>query len=741
VQFGAGISASDLTFTHTGNSNDVVISIANSTDTLTIKDQFLYFYNVLDTQPGRIELLKFADGSSMDWEDIIQTLNETAGTSGNDTIYGFAYEDLLDGGAGNDFLSGGNESDTYIFGHGYGADTVRDNGSILAGDTDIVRFKDAALSDVTLLRNGSSDDLKIAINGTSDVLTVQGQLNILYGFFNFIPDRIERFEFAGGAVLSWEDVIQHFNTTAATSGNDTIYGFAHEDTLSGGGGDDYLAGGREDDTYVYTRGDGHDVIDEVTDAQTSAFDTLMLHGITPSQVSLVRDGNDVTLVFAESAPGAGDAGSVRLKHELNNWFGEAVEQVTFDNGTVWTQNDLRLMLLAQASTAGNDSITGFNVNDTICGGTGNDTMDGGAGDDTYIYARGDGNDVIIEGAGSGISTTDKLVLENINPAAVNLVLSGNDVTLVIAESTSGDGDGGLIVLKDEFTDWFSRGVETIEFANGTIWTQAQIRTMLISSAGTPGNDVINGSNLNDVLAGGHGNDTIAGGAGDDTYLYARGDGNDVIAEGTSGNFSTVDRLILSGIDPASITLGRNDKDTTLYIAESAPGAGDGGSILLKDEYEEFFSVGVETIVFADVTWTQADLRLKWLAQSSTAGNDTVTGFNGADTIRGGAGNDMLSGRSGADTYIYAAGDGTDVIDDQGGIGEINTLRLQGIAASNVTVVHNANDAILLIGDHGAEGRITIRQQFNAAWISSVTFDTAPSGSVKPLPRMRSQTMA
>jgi Ca2+-binding RTX toxin-like protein len=145
---------------------------------------------------------------------------------------------------------------------------------------------------------------------------------------------------------------------------------------------------------------------------------------------------------------------------------------------------------------------------------------------------------------------------------------------------------------------------------------------------------------------------------------------------------------------------------------------------LKEEFEEWFSQGVETLEFADgTTWTRADLRLKWLAQSSTAGNDTIVGFSGADSIQGGTGNDVLSGSNGADTYIYAAGDGTDVIDDQGGSGA-NSLVLQGIAPSNVTIVHNANDAILLIGDHGAEGRITIRQQFNSptSRISSITFD-------------------
>jgi len=77
--------------------------------------------------------------------------------------------------------------------------------------------------------------------------------------------------------------------------------------------DDVLQGGREDDTYIYTRGDGNDTIIEVPDAQTSAFDTLVLHASRRPASSLVRDGNDIVLAIAESAPGAGDGGSVRSR--------------------------------------------------------------------------------------------------------------------------------------------------------------------------------------------------------------------------------------------------------------------------------------------------------------------------------------------------------------------------------------------------------------------------------------------
>ena len=100
-------------------------------------------------------------------------------------VHGFSYIDTLDGGAGNDYLSGHNESDTYIFGRGYDHDTVHDDmGAILASDADVVVFKDVAYSDVTFQRVGNSEDFSIPVNGTNDRLTVQGQFGILYGLIN-----------------------------------------------------------------------------------------------------------------------------------------------------------------------------------------------------------------------------------------------------------------------------------------------------------------------------------------------------------------------------------------------------------------------------------------------------------------------------------------------------------------------------------------------------------------------------
>ncbi|MGO3933648.1 hypothetical protein NP284_35695, partial [Rhodopseudomonas pseudopalustris] len=721
LHFGEGVALTDLWFQRIGSSDDLSIGISGTDDVITIEDQFTVAYGLLNTTVDRIEIFTFDDGNYIDWEYIIQRLDAEAGTDGDNVIYGFSYADVLDGGRGNDFLSGGNENDTYVFGRGYGHDTIRDNLTmILSGSDDTIRFREGiSRGDVRFSKVGDSNDLQVTIIGTDDVLNVLGQFQVNYGLISTKDDRIEFFEFADGAVISWEELICQFNEAAGTSLDDVIYGFSYEDTLTGRGGDDYLNGGRDNDRYVYNRGDGNDLIEEGADGQAPAFDTLFLHGVDPIQVSLSRTGNDVTLVIAESGPGVGDAGSITLKEELDDWFSRGVERVVFDDGTIWTQNTLRLRLIADASTAGDDDIVGFNVNDVIRAGRGNDVMSGGAGDDNYIYARGDGNDVIVEGTSGNFSTFDTLLFEDIDAVEVSLSRSGNDITLTIAETTPGAGDGATILLKDEFEDWFSRGVEQIIFADGTIWTQATIRAALISASGTSGDDVIFGSGSDDIIDGGMGDDTVSGGPGDDTFIYARGDGHDIIEEGTSGNFSTIDTLLIHGVVPAVVTLVRNGNDLTLVIADSAAGAGDDGSITLRDELDDWYSRGVENIIFDDGTaWTQNDLRLKVLAQSATSSDDVIDGFNTNDSIFGGAGDDILNGMSGDDSYRYARGDGHDVIFDGtgGNSSTIDTLTLENIDPSDISLFRNGNDLTLVIGESasgaGNGGSILLKEELD-----------------------------
>ena len=154
------------------------ISINGTEDKLIIQD---YFYSDNNSN------LKytFADGTKWVKDDITAILKVVSGTDandnlgtvyesselygygGNDTINGSSGQDILDGGAGNDYLRGGSGDDTYIFGKGYGIDTIYDNSGL-----NVIKFTDNVNPNELSLKKNVWN-LEISINGTEDKLIIQ----------------------------------------------------------------------------------------------------------------------------------------------------------------------------------------------------------------------------------------------------------------------------------------------------------------------------------------------------------------------------------------------------------------------------------------------------------------------------------------------------------------------------------------------------------------------------------------
>ncbi|WP_276310304.1 calcium-binding protein, partial [Brenneria alni] len=202
--------------------------------------------------------------------------------------------------------------------------------------------------------------------------------------------------------------------------------------------------------------------------------------------------------------------------------------------------------------SGDDKLYGAQGGDSLRGGRGDDYLNGGEGNDSYHYARGDGHDTIEEGRWSG--KNDRLVLEGIDADQVSLTRDGIDIILHIAESVEGAGDGGSVRLKSQYGADYERGVENVEFADGTVWTAQTLQELMIASMQTAGDDRVIGSNVADTLRGGKGDDYLNGGEGSDSYHYAQGDGNDTIVE--SINSGRGDQLALEGIATGQVSLTR-----------------------------------------------------------------------------------------------------------------------------------------------------------------------------------------
>ncbi len=236
--------------------SNLVLALAGTADQVTVTN---YFENDGATAYA-LERIEFAAEGTV-WDlDTVKAL-VIAPTEGNDTILGFASDDLLPGLGGNDVIRGGGGddtldggpgadslygeggSDTYLFDRGSGQDMIRNIDSDPADTTDALRFS-AAIAPADVLRSKSGNDLVLTIAGTADEVRLDE-------YFSGGTALIEQIAFADGTVWT-EQTIAGFFPTTGTSGNDslqgtglseTINGFAGADTIRGANGHDTLDGG------------------------------------------------------------------------------------------------------------------------------------------------------------------------------------------------------------------------------------------------------------------------------------------------------------------------------------------------------------------------------------------------------------------------------------------------------------------------------------------------------------------
>src|SRR5204863_490152 len=82
IQFGPGISAADLVYSYANGSNGLRIGIAGQAGSITID------YELNFEQQTEINQLKFADGTILTRQQLINAALAQLATAGNDTLYG-----------------------------------------------------------------------------------------------------------------------------------------------------------------------------------------------------------------------------------------------------------------------------------------------------------------------------------------------------------------------------------------------------------------------------------------------------------------------------------------------------------------------------------------------------------------------------------------------------------------------------------------------------------------------------
>jgi Ca2+-binding RTX toxin-like protein len=499
------------------------------------------------------------------------------GGAGNDTITGGAGNDTLIGGDGNDMVNGGRGNDTALL--GAGNDTFVWN----PGDgSDTVEGQDG---NDTLVFNGSNagENMDISANG--------GRVRLFRDVGNITMD-LNGVEHIQLNALGAADTIT-VNDLSGTGVTQVTIDLGATPGSPGGDGqrDTVIANGTQADDHISVVNSGGSVVvkglaAQVSIANAEAGDALVVNGL---------GGNDVI-----------DASAIKA--------GQI--QLTLNGGT------------------GNDTITGSAGDDLVNGGSGNDVMLLGAGNDTAVWNPGDGSDTVegqsgtdtLQFNGANINenidisanggrarlfrdvaniTMDLNGVENINVTALGGAdtvtvndLTGTAVKQVAidlsATSGSGVGDGAADTIIINATN--GSDVINISESNGVITVSGLGEDVTIRGFegandrivinGLGGDDVINASGLSagvritanggdgdDILIGGFGNDTLLGGNGDDVLLG--GGGQDVLDGGPGNN------VVIQGFaGPAS---GASAALLGQFMASSFAPAGQGaGAMTLAD---------------------------------------------------------------------------------------------------------------------------------------------------------------
>ena len=494
-------------------------------------------------------------------------------------------------------------------------------------------------------------------------------------------------------------------------GHDVLVGDGGNDIFDGGRQDDRLLGEAGDDTYIIRPSFGIDWISE--DGGNDALEFGL--GITPADVTVLHwinyyDEND-QVVYGEDREGAAlhhdlylymngmdDAIIVRGFFDNDVSSANVVEEVRFDDGTVWDVADIKT--LALQGTALTDYLYGYSSNDVLRGGEADDVLYGFAGDDTYVYAAGDGDDFIYNDYFSEAGDTDTILIEDsVDPNDVSFSLDDRDLIIDIGGATPGS-----ITVKQ----FMGQGlVEEVVLENDSTITAEEILDGFL--AGTSGVDNLTGSSAKEIYYGGAGNDTLSGRGGGDIYIFGLGDGEDTICDDGPG--INVDTLIfLSDIELGDIILTRFGTGLQNLRMEVA---GTSDKIEITDQFQKLGWSEIESFEFIDQIVSADDIRRLILDQDSTSGNDTIIGFSRADVIDGGAGNDTMAGLDGNDTYLFGVGDGDDIVDD-GGVISTDTISFKsGIAAADIQLLRTgSNFDNLLVSIAGETDTITILDQFH-----------------------------
>ena len=431
------------------------------------------------------------------------------------------------------------------------------------------------------------------------------------------------------------------------AGNDSITNWYQKNaTITGGKGNDsirLLASDSENNLIRYSSGDGNDYIEGF-----DSDDTLTISGGSYSTQEsgydfLVKVGKGtITLknVYATSDKVRINGKSISLKRKT-------IKLTADSNRTEFTRDSISVV-----GSAGNDSVWSNGSSVTINTSAGDDTIQNGWWDGTSWHDGGS-NVTINSGAGNDHIT-------NYGSSVTINAGAGNDSVwnglYDKVKINSGAGNDSVSNYGDKVTITGGTGNDTIynnwDFNSNAPYSDDSGANVLFKYNSGDGNDIIYGFRADSTLS-------IGGGS-----YSTKKSGDNVIVTVGDGKISLMGAASLSAVN---ITGTKATSTTTLTVTDKTKSPVTVGSAIK--------TINASTRTKAvKITGNKLANTIKGGSGNDIiygkAGNDSILGNDGADKISGGSGNDTLTGgkgndslwgNGGKDTFIYASGDGKDVI--------------------------------------------------------------------------------
>jgi len=424
------------------------------------------------------------------------------GNDGNDTIVGSTFAgaaNTLDGGAGDDSLTGGLVADTII--GGAGNDTFVMTNSTATGSGAVngmaVNLSDAAVTQASIF-TGSARFLSGAATAGLAANTATDLFDNESGTNSSVVDTLSGIEnVTTGAGRDYVVGSSATNVIIAGDGIDWISAGDGADYVSadaaGDGGDiDRVIGGTGDDTYVYSDAGAADIYIE---AASSGYDTILVNG----NLSIA------TLTVGTTATAAGAVGSLSSFDQIVIGTGNTATvlgaQVTGLplNVTEVAAGTSGLTVTATAGGTTDLSKLTFSsgtyigaagtvlAGNALTSGTDLVTINGGAGAETIIAASigtvinaGAGIDTITLGAGNDRIIVDQIA--NANRFDITGFSTSGDILVLDRSALATLGSADDVIDAAEI-DVSAGGVKTaaadiIVLTDGTARTAQQVETLL-----------------------------------------------------------------------------------------------------------------------------------------------------------------------------------------------------------------------------------------------------------------------